>query len=219
MCSIKKIVKGSFLMNFFLKYRLFKFRRCWKKKNTHNLTTVNCVFSLETVTVGDNTYGELNVITFRNVTKLIIGSCCSIGQKVYFILDAGHAMNRISTYPFKTALLNVENEEATSKGNIVIEDDVWIGFGSIIMSGVHIGRGAVIAAGSVVTKDVPPYAIVGGNPSKIIRYRFSPEMIDELMKIDYNKLTKAMIKEHINELYVELSDVKQLKWLPQITLF
>ena len=84
-------------------------------------------------------------------------------------MDAGHTLNNISTYPFKTALLNYKNEEAISKGNIIIDDDVWIGFGATIMSGVHIGQGAVIAAGSVVTKDVPPVAVAAGNPVRFIK--------------------------------------------------
>ena len=83
------------------------------------------------------------------------------------------------------------------------------------MSGVHIGQGAVIATKSVVTKDVPPYAIVGGVPAKIIKYRFEPEIIEELLKVDYNKLTDEMIKEQINELYTELKDIKQLDWMPK----
>lgn len=70
--------------------------------------------------------------------------------------------------------------EATSKGDIVVKDDVWIGYGSIILSGVHIGQGAVIAAGSVVSHDVPPYAIVGGVPARLIKYRFSEEMTKKL---------------------------------------
>ena len=202
MKQLKQLLKESFLMNIIYKYRMVRFKHYWKKRNTNNKTTVNCIFSPEIVTVGNNTYGELNIVSFRNVTRL-------------FIVDAGHTLNNISTYPFKTALLNYKNEEAISKGNIIIDDDVWIGFGATIMSGVHIGQGAVIAAGSVVTKDVPPYAIVGGVPAKVIKYRFPSDIIDELLKIDYNKMTEDMIKEHINELYNELESIEQLEWVPK----
>ena len=123
-------------------------------------------------------------------------------------------MQNISTFPFKVSF-SLEEYEATSKGNIVIDDDVWIGYGATILSGVHIGQGAVIAAGAVVTKDVPPYAIVGGVPAKVIKYRFPQEMIEALLKIDYSKLDKNMISAHIDELYQELTDLQQLDWLPR----
>lgn len=110
-----------------------------------------------------------------------------------------------------------QKAEACTKGDIIVDDDVWIGERATIMSGVHIGQGAVIAAGSVVTHDIPPYAVVGGVPAKIIKYRFSKEIIDGLLKVDYSKLTKEMISTHIDELYSKLSDVKQLAWLPQKT--
>ena len=120
----------------------------------------------------------------------------------------------ISSYPYRVWITN-EKQEGVSKGNIIVDDDVWIGFRSTILSGVHIGQGAIVAAGSVVTKDVPPYAIVGGVPAKVIKYRFSPEMIEELLKVDYSKLTKEMIEEHIEDLYAELKDPSQLDWMPK----
>ena len=85
----------------------------------------------------------------------------------------------------------------------------------LLCRGVHIGQGAVVAAGAVVTKDVPPYAIVGGVPAKVIRYRFEPEIVEELLKIDYSRLTDEMIKEHIDELYTDLTCVEQFKWFPR----
>ena len=109
----------------------------------------------------------------------------------------------------------MEASEALGKGNILVDDDVWIGYGAVVMSGVHIGQGAVIAAGAVVTKDVPPYSIVGGIPARVIKYRFSAEVIAELMKIDYSALTEDAVKDHIEELYRKLSDVDQLDWMPK----
>lgn len=91
----------------------------------------------------------------------------------------------------------------------------------MILSGVHIGQGAVVAAGAVVTKDVPPYAIVGGVPAKVIKYRFSPEVIEQLLKLDYSKLTDDMIRERIDELYTSLEGKsleeveKLLEWFPK----
>lgn len=132
-----------------------------------------------------------------------------------FLLDSEHPTGHISSFPFKVKMLHTEASEALGKGNILVDDDVWIGYGAVVMSGVHIGQGAVIAAGAVVTKDVPPYSIVGGVPAKVIKYRFSAEMITELMRIDYSSLTEELVKEHIKELYNELSDVSQLDWAPK----
>lgn len=105
--------------------------------------------------------------------------------------------------------LHITKTESFGKGDIIVDDDVWIGYGATIMSGVHIGQGAV------VTKNVSPYAIVGGVPAKVIKYRFELEMIEELLKIDYSKLTKVDIEKQINELYVELKDKRQLDWMPR----
>ena len=87
-----------------------------------------------------------------------------------------------NAHTFDTPCKTIWSGERGETAPVTVEDDVWIGFGSIIMSGVTIGAGAVVAAGSVVTKDVPPCAIVGGNPAKIIKYRFEPEDIDKHCK-------------------------------------
>lgn len=188
-------------------------KRRWHKLHPESDTIPMNSFSFEQVEVGKGSYGELNVVSFANNSKLIIKNYVSIAQNVSFILDAEHHLNHISTYPFRVKILKSAEPEAFSKGDIVVEDDAWIGYGSTILSGVRIGQGAVVAAGSVVTKDVPPYAIVGGNPAKIIKYRFSEELIDKLKQIDYTKLTYEEIKLHEHELYQELTDVEQLEWL------
>ena len=187
----------------------------WKRLNPNNSTTCVNEFDPKNVKVGNYTYGELTVLNFGKNEKLTIGSYCSIASEVVFSLNADHFTNHVSTFPFKAKVLEFEANEAYSKGNITVDDDVWIGQNAIILSGVHIGQGAVIAAGAVVSKDVPPYAIVGGVPAKVIRYRFEPEMIEELLKVDYSKLTKEMIEEHVDELYQKLTDVRQLEWMPK----
>ena len=167
------------------------------------------------VEIGLGSYGELNVVDFGGDCKLIIKNYVSIAQHVTFILNADHYTNHISTYPFKVKILQSTFSESFGKGDIIVDDDVWIGYGATIMSGVHIGQGAVVAAGAVVTKDVPPYAIVGGVPAKVIKYRFEPEMIEELLKVDYSKLTKEDIGKHIDDLYTELKNPSQLDWMPK----
>lgn len=187
----------------------------WKKNFPQSDITPMNNFDFKHVSVGYGSYGELNVIDFGGINKLKIGNYVSIAQNVSFILNAEHYINHISTFPFKVKILHVEESESFGKGDIVIDDDVWIGYGATIMSGVHIGQGAVIASGAVVTKDVPPYTIVGGVPAKIIKYRFSQDMINELRKVDYSKLTDEMIKDHINDLYSNLTDCRQLDWMPK----
>ena len=185
----------------------------WRKRNKHNDTYMANSFNIEKVYVGKYTYGELTVLTFNERDELKIGNFCSIASGVTFVLSADHSLNYISTFPFKVKVLNSEKYEAVSKGNIIVEDDVWIGQNAIILSGVHIRQGAVVAAGAVVTKDVPPYAIVGGNPARVIRYRFEDSVIKQLLKVDFSNLSQKMIEEHISELYQPIEDVSQLKWI------
>ncbi len=205
---------NTLLKKLLLLIKLNRFKRIWRRKNKDNGTVPMSFFHQELVSVGKMSYGELNIVTFNNNTKLKIGSYCSIAQHVTFMLDVEHQINTIATYPFKAKSLNL-GDEAFSKGDIVVDDDVWIGYGATILSGVHVGQGAVIAAGAVVTKDVPPYAVVGGVPAKVIKYRFSEELIKELLKVDFSKLTDDMIKEHIDDLYTELTDIKRYDWLPK----
>ena len=195
-----------------IKYR--KFKIMWKIKNRHNKTSPDRYFPIDSVKVGKETYGGLDVLIHGVGYKLVIGNYCSIAPRVSFILCSDHAVTHISTFPFKNKILDNE-QEAISKGDIIIGDDVWIGYGATIMSGVHIDQGAVVAAGAVVTKDVPPYAIVGGVPAKVIKYRFEPEMIEELLKVDYSKLTNEDIEKNIDDLYMELKDPSQLDWMPK----
>lgn len=187
----------------------------WRKHNKHNLLRPGPgVFDIDSVQVGKMTYGIIEAFINDGKSKLSIGSYCSIAKGVRFLVSAEHPINTISTYPFRANVLH-QGPESFSKGDIVVDDDVWIGHGATIMSGVHIGQGAVIAAGAVVTKDVPPYAIVGGVPAKVIKYRFEPEMIHELLKVDYSELTDEMIREHVGDLYKELTEPSQLEWLPK----
>ena len=194
---------------------LFCFRQKWKKINKNNATRPMNVYRINSVRVGRGTYGCLRVLNDTINANLNIGCYCSIANNVTFLLGKEHYTNHISSYPFKVMALDLGGLEAISKGDIIIDDDVWIGYGTTILSGIHISQGAVVAVGAVVTKDVPPYAIVGGVQAKVIKYRFEPEMIEELIKVDYSKLTKEQIEQHIDELYAGLKDKKQLDWMPK----
>lgn len=127
-----------------------------------------------------------------NKDRLIIGKYCSIACGAKFMFTAGnHKMSSLSNYPFpifteEWVINDVNVTEAwDNKGDIVIGNDVWIGYEAVIMQGVHIGDGAVVGTRSVVTKDVPPYTIVGGVPSKEIKKRFSEDVIDKLMELQW----------------------------------
>lgn len=141
--------------------RLRSTNKAWRAKNSHNRTNLEMVGLENYISVGNYTYGHINAVGLGEKTRLKIGSFCSIAGEVLFMMNAEHQLNCISSFPFRVAVMG-EPFEALSKGDIVVEDDVWIGTRAIIMSGVKIGRGSVIAAGAVVTKDVPPYAVVGG---------------------------------------------------------
>lgn len=124
--------------------------------------------------------------------KLIIGKFCSIACGAKFLFNcANHTLKSLSTYTFPLFYEEWELEKANvtsawdNKGDIVIGNDVWIGYEAVIMAGVHIGDGAIIAARAVVTKDVPAYTIVGGVPAKKIRKRFTAEEIERLQKLKW----------------------------------
>ena len=124
--------------------------------------------------------------------KLIIGKFCSIACGTKFMFNcANHTLKSLSTYTFPLFYEEWELEKSNittawdNKGDIVIGNDVWIGYEAVIMAGVHIGDGAIIAARTVVTKDVPPYTIVGGTPAKEIRKRFDAEVIQQLLMLKW----------------------------------
>lgn len=145
--------------------------------------------------VSDPTQFEKNNVLYHypvNNDRLIIGKFCSIACGAKFIFtSANHTLKSLSTYPFPIFFeeWNLDKGQVASawdnKGDIVIGNDVWIGYEAIILSGVHIGDGAIIGTRAVVTKDIPPYTVVGGIPAKEIKKRFDEETINKLQKIQW----------------------------------
>lgn len=143
--------------------------------------------------VNDPMQFERNNVLYQypiNHDTLIIGKFCSIACGAKFIFNsANHTLSSVSTYPFPIFFeewgLNIKDVAAAwdNKGDIIIGNDVWIGYEAVIMAGVTVGDGAIIGTRAVVTKDVPPYTIVGGVPAKPIRKRFDNETLDELLRI------------------------------------
>ncbi len=168
-------------------------------KNRKPERFLNNEINEENVTIGDYSYGKIKIKRYGKDTKLIIGKFCSFADNVTILLGGEHDYNWITTYPFFAHFSECLDENISpfkdSKGDIIIGNDVWIGYGSVILSGVTIGDGAIIGANSVVTKDIPPYAIAAGNPVKIYKKRFSEEIIKKMLEIawwnwDMDKILK-----------------------------
>ena len=181
----------------------------------------------ENIIVGDYTYYddpegperfESNVL-YHFVfigDKLIIGKFCAIAKDVKFIMNgANHQVSGFSTYPFYIFGNGWEKaapkpEDLPFKGDTCIGNDVWIGYNATIMPGVKIGHGAIVASQSVVTKDVPPYAVVGGNPATVIKLRFEQTVIDGLVAIAWWDWPIEKITQHLEAIAgAELTTLQQ----------
>ena len=187
-------------------------------KDYRKLIFLKNIITRKNIEVGDYTYYddmddplqfENNVLYHFDMLgdKLIIGKFCAIASGVKFIMNgANHQIDPISTFPFAIFENGWEkintgvdlSKKYPHKGDIIIGNDVWLGFEALIMPGVKIGHGAVIASRAVVTKDVPDYAIVGGNPAKIIRKRFDDATIARLLNIAWWDWQADKITEHLN---------------------
>lgn len=151
-------------------------------------------------------FGRNNVLYHYpiNHDKLIIGKFCSIACGAKFLFNsANHTLSSLSTYPFPLFFeaWDLEKRDVTdawdNKGDIVVGNDVWIGYEAVILAGVTIGDGAIVGTRAVVTKDVPPYTIVGGIPAKPIRKRFSNETIHALLKMQWWNWPEEKIRKNI----------------------
>jgi acetyltransferase-like isoleucine patch superfamily enzyme len=169
-------------------------------RNPHNQTSIHLekLSSRYGFDIGLYSYGRPKVRFPESGRKLTIGRFCSIADKVEILLGGNHRTDWATTYPF-SALLELwpsapkTQDHHTSRGDVTIGSDVWLGSGAIILSGVTIGHGAVVAAGALVTKDVPPYAIIGGNPAQVIRCRFDEATVAALLETAWWDLPREQV--------------------------
>lgn len=160
-------------------------------------------FSHPQVQVGEYSYGlrRESFFPYHPDDRVTIGKYCSIADGVRFVFGE-HRLDHVSTFPLKAICFGaLPHAEAGSKGQIIVGSDVWIGVNAVVLSGNQIGPGAVVAAGSVVTKNVPPYAIVGGVPAQIIKYRFSSNQIEALLEIQWWDWPLEKIHENLALFY------------------
>jgi len=156
-------------------------KAAWAIKNPKNNTYPVRYFPIDLVNVGDYSYGPIDLYTYRAEGEgLEIGAYCSIAKEVKFILGGNHKTDCFMTFPVKNIFGETHENQSLTKGKIILEDDVWIGVGATLLSGIRLGQGCIVAAGAVVTKSFPPYAIVGGNPARILKMRFDENVIKVL---------------------------------------
>ncbi|UVO07231.1 Vat family streptogramin A O-acetyltransferase [Pectobacterium polonicum] len=176
---------------------------------------INNVVTNPNIEIGDYTYYddpdgaenfEQNVLYHYPFLgdKLIIGKFCAIARGAKFIMNgANHRLSGLSTYPFQIfgdgwEKVTPKPEDLPYKGDTVIGNDVWIGYDALIMPGVHIGNGAIIASRAVVTADVPAYTVIGGNPAKILKARFAPDVINALETLSWWDWPIEKITRHLD---------------------
>lgn len=153
------------------------------------------------VSIGKYTYGSPTFLLWNSEERIEIGSFCSIALDVSIFGGGEHITEWVTTYPLRIAFedtLAYRDGLPATKGPTRIGHDVWIGYRATVLSGVRIGDGAVIGAGSVVARDVPPYTIVAGNPARIVRSRFAPDQVAALLDIKWWNWPDDQIRKHIS---------------------
>jgi acetyltransferase-like isoleucine patch superfamily enzyme len=146
---------------------------------------------------------HVNIISWSDKYFVKLGKYNSIGRECNFFLHANHRPDWVTTssqlwgpVTHEIAQMHMEMGHPSCKGDIIVENDVWIGAKATIMSGVKIGNGSVVGSGSVVTKNVPPYAIVVGNPAVVVKYRFTEEQIQKLLDISWWSWDEEKIRDN-----------------------
>jgi acetyltransferase-like isoleucine patch superfamily enzyme len=204
--------------------------KCTKKKYSNHFLKDNLKEEIKKKlsVVGKWSYGSPKIYRYNWKNKIYIGNFCSIGPEVKIIIGGNHRTDWVTTSPLPDENFNFDNTFANarkiknfnlSKGDLFIKNDVWIGAFSIILSGITLGNGCVIAAGSVVTKDVKPYTIVGGVPAKFLRSRFNKKQSKFLNESGWwdledekiNFLSQYLLNKNVSEFIKKFKDLKNKK--------
>ena len=196
-CQDDTVVRYKILGHYFDKIK--DREKYWRRANKHNQTKLLTKDLCKKVFVGKNTRGNIEILGDNEAQNCIrIGNFCTIKDGAKFILSS---LNNYENYPDVIGSSVLEDSIISFK-DTNIKDDVWIGENSLIYQGVTVNKGAVIMPGAVVKEDIPPYAVVEGNPAVIKKYRFNDSVIEKLLRIDYSKIEESdinILSKYVNE--------------------
>lgn len=198
----------------------FRIEYCTHEYTQASLTTEGELNGFPLLSIDSESYidgGEIqsgvNFQPYEGRHCIAVGKSCSLATGIVFMIDLNHDYCSVSQGALPSLQITKNMMRMPRKGSVIIQNDVWVGYGVLIMAGVTLHNGCVVAAGSVVTKDVPPYAIVGGNPAKVIRYRFDDEIIDGLQRIAWWDWPKGLKEQRRNDFLLPVEQFVQ-KYLP-----
>lgn len=212
----RNLAKVPLLRTLLRQCELTLFQRKWRKLNPHNGTIAMNIFPLSAVRVGAGSYGHLHINCYLDKPGLLtIGNYVSLAHEVKFLICGNHQTETLFNYPIRSRLYGSQHPDDALGGPIVVEDEVWIGYGALLLSGVTVGHGAVVAAGAVVTKNVPPYAIVGGNPARVIKYRLPEDVRPMVQHIRLTDFDRERLIHHTETLYTPLKTREDAETLLQ----
>lgn len=157
-------------------------------------------------TWGKKSYGIPSIVSYDKKSVLSVGSYVSIASGTSILLGANHKRGLVTTFPIDRLIDGKTTEDANERGDVWIGSDVWIGYGATIIGNVSIGHGAIIGANALVLEDVPPYAVVGGIPAKVIKYRFTEDQVKKLLEIKWWDWAEEKIEQEKACLYSETID-------------
>lgn len=156
------------------------------------------------IRIGTGTYGAPRIRWWGENANLSIGKYCSIAEGVEIFLGGNHRTDWVTTYPFSLSRAWPEARgmlgHPATRGDVRIGNDVWLGAGCVVLSGVTIGHGAVVGCRAVVSRDIPDYAIVAGNPATVVRMRFRPEVVSQLLASAWWDEPKAVLRTHVRSM-------------------